>query len=103
MRLDRDGLVTVLDRADAVVEELCELKLDALTTPERLRVLERLERLARRLPVPGHALINQLAEQANSEELGGKLRDALANRLRISPAEASRRVAEPRTWARAAP
>ena len=94
MRSDRDDVVAVLDRVDAAVEGLCELTFDPLTTPERLRVLERLERVARRLRVPGHALINQLAEQANEEELGGKLRDALANRLRISPVEASRRVAE---------
>ena len=94
MRSDRDDVVAVLDRVDAAVEDLCELTFDPLTTPERLRVLERLERVARRLRVPGHALINQLAEQANEEELGGKLRDALANRLRISPVEASRRVAE---------
>ena len=86
--------MAVLKRVDTAVEDLCELTFDALTTPERLRVLERLERVARRLRVPGHALINQLAEQANREELGGTLRDALANRLRISPAQASRRVAE---------
>ena len=62
-------MVTVLDRVDTAVEELFELTFDALTTPERLRVLKRLERAARRFPVPGHALINQLAEQADPEEL----------------------------------
>jgi len=39
-------------------------------------------------------LINQLAEQAPPEELGGKLSHALADRLRITPGEAARRVAE---------
>ena len=45
-------------------------------------------------PQSGHALINQLAEQADQTELGGKLAQALANRLRISRAEASRRIHE---------
>jgi hypothetical protein len=70
------------------------LSFDVFTTPERLRALERLERAARRLRVPGHDLINQIAEQAGEEELGGKLRSALANRLRITKAEAGRRIEE---------
>ncbi|KAA1238375.1 DUF222 domain-containing protein, partial [Mycobacterium simiae] len=67
---------------------------EALTTPERLRVLERLEQVARRLPVAQQVLINQLAEQASEQELGGRLPVALACRLRITRAEASRRVGE---------
>ena len=64
------------------------------TTPERLRALERLERVARRLRAPQHALINQLDAQAGEEELGGNLRSALADRLRITNGEAGRRIAE---------
>ncbi len=64
------------------------------TTPERLRALERLERAARRLRAPQHALINQLRAQASPEELGDTVRSALADRLRITKAEASRRVEE---------
>ena len=45
-------------------------------------------------PAVEHPLINQLAEQADPTELGGKLPAALANRLRISRAEASRRIHE---------
>ncbi|ORB83413.1 hypothetical protein B1987_05765 [Mycobacterium kansasii] len=94
MRSDRESVVAVLDRLDADVDELIEMSFDALTTPERLRVLERLERVARRLPVAEHALINQIVEQASEEELGRRLPAALATRLRITRAEASRRVAE---------
>jgi hypothetical protein len=65
-----------------------------LTTPERLAVLENLEQMRRGQPAIEHALINQLAEQSDATELGGKLPPALANRLRISRAEASRRVHE---------
>jgi Domain of unknown function (DUF222) len=62
---------------------------DALTTPERLNLLERLERETRRLRAPGHELINQLAEQAGPEELGGRLSHALADPLRITRGEAA--------------
>jgi hypothetical protein len=65
-----------------------------LTTPERLAVLEKLEGFRRQQPAIEHALINQLAEQADATELGGKLAPALANRLRISRADASRRIHE---------
>lgn len=51
---------------------------DVLTTPERLALLERLEHETRRLRAPGHELINQIAEQSHSTELGGKLSAALA-------------------------
>ncbi|ETW21993.1 hypothetical protein MGAST_22580 [Mycobacterium gastri 'Wayne'] len=94
MRSDRESVVAVLDRLDAAIDDLTELSFEALTTPERLRVLERLERVARRLPAAQHALINQIGEQSSEEELGGRLPLALASWLRITRAEASRRVSE---------
>lgn len=83
----------------AAVSRVVGHSFDLLTTPERLVLLEQLEHETRRLRVPGHALINQLAEQAVPEELGGKLSHALADRLHITRGDAGRRVAE----ARAAP
>ncbi len=90
----REDIVAVFDGLDASLDRLCELSFDVCTTPERLRALERLERVARRLRTPQHALINQLEAQAGEEELGGTLRSALADRLRITKAEAGRRIAE---------
>jgi Domain of unknown function (DUF222)/HNH endonuclease len=90
----REEIVEVFDALDAGAERLCELSFDVLTTPERLRALERLERVARRLRAPGHTLINQLDAQASDEELGGTLCSALADRLRITKAESGRRIAE---------
>ena len=90
----REEIVEVFTALDADLDRLCELSFDVFTTPERLRALERLERVARRLRTPEHALINQLDAQAGEEELGGKLRSALADRLRITKAEAGRRIAE---------
>ncbi len=39
-------------------------------------------------------MINQIGTQASEEELGGKLRSALADRLHITKAEAGRRIDE---------
>lgn len=78
----------------AAVSRVVEHSYDALTTPERLALQERLEQETRRLGVPGQQLINQLGAQAGDEELGGTLRCALADRLRITKAEAGRRIEE---------
>jgi len=90
----REEIVEVFNALDAEVDRLCELSFDVFTTPERLRALERLERVARRLRSPRHTLINQISAQAGEEELGDTLPTALANRLRITKAEAGRRIAE---------
>src|SRR5271156_2446517 len=90
----REDIISRFDALHVTVSELLDLSFDALTTPECLGLLVRLEREARRLPVAGHALINQLSRQASETELGGKLPGALANRLRITRAEASRRIHE---------
>jgi hypothetical protein len=88
----QEDIVERFDASRDAVSGLLGLSFDALTTPECLALLERLETEARRLPVPAHALINQLARQADETELGGKLTHALADRLRISRAEAARRI-----------
>ena len=90
----REEIVEVFDALDANLDRLCELSFDVLTTPELLRALERLERVARRPRAPQHSIINQLGAQAGEEELGGTLRCALADRLRITKADAGRRIAE---------
>src|SRR5271168_772758 len=88
----REEIVEVLDALTAAHKRARDLTFDVLTTPERLAVLENLEQMRRGQPAVEHALINQLAEQADQAELGGKLAPALANRLRITRAEASRRI-----------
>jgi hypothetical protein len=69
----REEIVEAFVVFDADAERLCELSFDALTTPERLRALERLERVTRRLRAPQHMLINQVGAQAGDEELGDTL------------------------------
>jgi hypothetical protein len=92
--VDREAVSAAFDAVDRAVDGIAALRFDALTTPERLALLERCERLRRRLPTVEHELTNQLARQATPEELGGRLPHALAERLLISRAEAARRVDE---------
>jgi len=84
----------VFGALDAELDRLCGLSFDALTTPERVALLERCERIRRRLPVVEHPLINQLGRQATAEELGGTLSHAIAEWTLISRAEAGRRIHE---------
>jgi len=90
----REGIVERFDAFRASVSGLLEPSFDVLTTPERLALLERLEQEVRRLAIPRHELINGVRHQATAAELGGKLSHVLADRLRISRAEASRRIDE---------
>ncbi len=84
----------MFDALRADFKRALDLRCDALTTPERLALLQSCEEIRRLLPAVEHPLINQLAEQADPTELGGKLASALANRLRITRSEASRRIHE---------
>ncbi|BBZ14619.1 13E12 repeat family protein [Mycobacterium branderi] len=88
----REEIVEAFDALEADLKRALDLSFEVLTTPECLAMLERFETIRRRLPAVEHPLINQLAEQASDTELGGTLRFALAERLRITPAEASRRI-----------
>jgi uncharacterized protein DUF222 len=91
---DREEIQGDIDALRAVVSRILGHSYASLTNPERLGLLEAIERETRRLQVPAHQLINQVAEQSDSEELGGKLSHVLADRLRITRPEAGRRIAE---------
>ena len=90
----REEIAGAFDALEADLDRALELSFDALTTPERLVMLARCEVFRRRLPALEHPLINQISGQADATELGGKLPSALADRLRITRAEASRRIGE---------
>jgi Domain of unknown function (DUF222) len=90
----REEILEVFDALRAGMKRALDLRCDALTTPEHLAVLQRCEEIRRLLPVVEYPVINQLNAQAEPAELGGKLAPALANRLRISRADAARRVHE---------
>jgi hypothetical protein len=90
----REEVVEVFDALEAGMKRALDLRCDALTTPERLALLQTCEKVRRWLPAVEHPVINQLSDQADQSELGGKLAAALADRLRITRAEASRRIHE---------
>jgi hypothetical protein len=92
--VDREALSAALDALDAAFDEAAEFDCETLTAREQLALLERFERLRRRLPAIEHRLINSIARQATAEELGGKLSHAIAEWTLISRAEASRRIKE---------
>src|SRR6202046_404258 len=89
---DREEVVGVFDALRAGLKRALDLRCDALTTPERLALLQSCEQIRRLLPAVEHPLIHQLSDQAEATELGGTLAPVLANRLRISRAAASRRI-----------
>ncbi|BBZ45069.1 HNH endonuclease signature motif containing protein [Mycobacterium parmense] len=89
---DRDAITAAFDALDAALDGVVGLGFDALTTPECLALLARCEKVRRRLPVPEHQLINTLARQASTQELGAKLSHAIAERTLTSRADAARRI-----------
>ncbi len=92
--VDREALSAALDALDAAFDRVLEFDCQALTTPEQLAMLQRFERLRRRIPAAEHPLINSIARQATPEQLGGKLSHAIAEATLISRAEAARRINE---------
>lgn len=83
----------VLDRFDAVVDDVLALALDACTDEQVLTVWRRLETARRRLEVADHAVIGQAQSRHLDFALGAKnVADLARQVLRISPYEASRRV-----------
>ena len=84
--------MAAFDVIDAALDDLVGYDCDAFATGEQLAVLERSEKVRRRLAAIEHPVINYLARQATPEELGGTLAHAIAEATLISRAEASRRV-----------
>ena len=91
---DWKAITAAFDALDAAMDTVVGLKFEALDTHERLVLMERCERVRRRVPAVEHPLLNQLGRQATAEELGGKLSHAVAEWALISRAEASRRIKE---------
>lgn len=89
---DREAVAAAFDALDVAIEAVVGLGLEMLDSHERLVLLERCEKVRRRLCAAEHPLINQLAQEATPEELGGKLSHAVAEWTLTSRAEAARRV-----------
>jgi hypothetical protein len=82
----------LLDRLDAVVDELAALPWDRLTDDDVLDVLRRVETVKRRLVPVDHAAIGQVQSRSLAFSHGARSSGALLSQLlRISPGEASGR------------
>ncbi|WAC90475.1 HNH endonuclease signature motif containing protein [Mycobacterium sp. Aquia_213] len=89
---DGEVATAVFDALDEALEAALGLDAAMLCSRERLALLRRYERARRRLDAGEHQLINQLAQEATPQELGGRLSHAIADATLISRAEAGRRV-----------
>jgi hypothetical protein len=84
-------VTATLDALDAAVAVVGALNLDRLEAPVRLHVLERLETTRRRQVVVGHDVIAGLTKE-DPADIGGPVHKVVADWLRISCAEACRRL-----------
>ncbi|MBW0016038.1 MAG: HNH endonuclease [Mycobacterium sp.] len=86
-----ERVAAAFDALDTAVAALGELGLDKLSPVVRLRALERLETAQRRQTVMCHDVIAGLAKE-DPADMGGPVHRAVADWLRISYAEARRRL-----------
>ncbi len=84
-------VTAVLDALDAAVAATGELNLDNVAPAIRLRALERMETARRRQVAASHDVIAGLANE-DPADVGGPVHKVIADWLRISCAEASRRL-----------
>ncbi|MFG1931220.1 HNH endonuclease signature motif containing protein [Mycobacterium sp. NPDC048908] len=95
MSSDQVAVAAAYDALDAALDAVLAASVDALSTAEKLVLQDRLEYNVRRLPTVQHQLINALTAEADPKALGGKnWAQVLSYRLRISEAEAKRRVTQ---------
>jgi hypothetical protein len=80
-----------LDELDAALAKVGELNLDNYGAGVRLQALERLETARRQQTVVSHDLISGLAKE-DPADVGGLVHKVIADWLRITPAEARRRM-----------
>jgi hypothetical protein len=95
MSSTREEIIAALDAVDASQRKLAALPLEALTRPEKQALLKRLEDLDKKMKTFDRRLIGQLITEADPALFGGATwAEVLSRRLRISPGEAQRRIAE---------
>jgi hypothetical protein len=66
-RVGSEAITAAFDRLGTAIDEVAALSFDALTTPERLALLERSEVLRRRQPAAEHRLPHVAQRQAAGE------------------------------------
>jgi hypothetical protein len=90
----KNDIVAALDAVDAAHRRLLALPLHTLTRSERIELLQKIDELGKRLAAFDRRLVGRLITEAAPAQFGGATwPEVLARRLRISRAEAERRVA----------
>ncbi|MDT5007286.1 MAG: hypothetical protein QOJ24_4462 [Mycobacterium sp.] len=93
----KDEISTALDAIKAGQNKLLRLPLYTLTWSERVALLQQIDELGKELVDFDRRLIGRLITQAPPPQFGGaSWEEVLSRRLRISRAEAQRRVAAAR-------
>ncbi|MBJ8348465.1 HNH endonuclease signature motif containing protein [Antrihabitans sp. YC2-6] len=90
--IDCEKVDELLSALDAVVDSLFATRTDTLSTPERLEFLRRVETVARRLPALGHEPIMRLLDTPSIEVGHRRIKNVLADLLRITPPDAHKRI-----------
>jgi hypothetical protein len=91
--MESDPVFAAIAAMRTAYAQLAAASIDGLTHPELLSAQGELETLTRQMPTQSHRMITRLATEANPVELGAtSLREVLRERLRISGADARRRV-----------
>jgi hypothetical protein len=95
MRSDRELIVSALDAIKDGYRAVAAFPLETLTRSEKHALLARLEELDKEWVAVDRRLIGQLIAEGDPAMFGGtSWADVLSRRLRISPGEAQRRIAE---------
>ena len=98
MSSKREEIIAALDAVEAAQRRLAALPLEALSRPEKQALLKRLEDLEKKMKSFDRRLTGRLIAEADPAHFGGATwADLLSRRLRISPGEAERRIAEAST------
>jgi hypothetical protein len=95
MRSNRDEIIAALEAAEASQRKLAALPLEALTRPEKKELLKRLEELDKTMKAFDRRVLGRLISEGDPAQFGGaSWAEVLSTRLRISPGEAKKRIAE---------
>jgi hypothetical protein len=90
----KSDIVAALDAVDAAHRRLLALPVHTLTRSERIELLQKIDELGKRLAAFDRRLVGRLITEAAPAQFGGaSWPEVLSRRLRISRAEAERRVA----------
>ncbi|MDV3128958.1 HNH endonuclease [Mycobacterium sp. 21AC1] len=92
---DREALLARYAAWEAEGAEIAKASHDSLSLPDLLGLATRRERMQRAQGAVDNSIVAGIVQQATPAALGGAtVRETLAERLRISPTEATRRIAE---------